>query len=257
MGRAAAPQIACASKVLPPAAAFTHSGMLKASQNRTKRAPLTAAGNQEWEGAEGDERLPGSGAAVEVEVQVQCAACGVMPEHVAPEDLLCSSPEHLLEASMSRHPASTAGWLATTPTVRPSSRAKPAGTPGTAVGQLRKVGLWCVPAFTCSVSPCCCRLCASSRLACNDVLGKFWHDLAHMSIVNHLLHHAVHVVRLQAACGSRGSMGSGSSGSRGNTSTICAATNLATTLLLPRPCNAAFCSPNCGALASNSFGGTM
>lgn len=31
---------------------------------------------------------------------------------------------------MSRQPASTAGWLATTPTVRPFRRAKPAGQPG-------------------------------------------------------------------------------------------------------------------------------
>lgn len=119
--------------------------MLKASQNRTNRAPLTAGGMAGWTvqscrcqvGVKRKMPLTAEAQAVGHQPggtysrQGAGSACTAGLSLFVP--LACSlglsslQTQSLPEASMSRQPASTAGWLATTPTVRPLSRAKPAG----------------------------------------------------------------------------------------------------------------------------------
>lgn len=113
------------------------------------------------------------------------------------------------EASMSRQPASTAGWLATTPTVRPLSRAKPAdgwagtawlctatGWPCTATGWSMR----CAHPFTSQgYDRHRWRAMRDATATCDDVLGVVLADLKHLSVVHHLLDHPQHVVCLQGA----------------------------------------------------------
>lgn len=149
----------------------------------------------------------------------------------APQHMQSAHAVTLTEASISRQPASTAGWLATMPTVRPLRRVKPESRgrgrggevdaplcrePGVGPGPSRYTSCWgaagkqCVPSLHTVGAECTGAECTGAgRRTRDDVLGVVLRNLKHLAIVHHLLHHAQHVVGLHQGqrCGYRLCMG--------------------------------------------------